>query len=82
MDEPSSEIAFLASPNPTADTWVIQPQDEAPYHLTLVDTQGRCVLKREGSGRMEVNATEWPSGLYHAHIRSNTNAQILKLVKL
>ena len=82
MDEPSSEIAFLASPNPTAGTWVIQPQDEAPYHLALVDTQGRCVLKREGSGRMEVNATEWPSGLYHAHIRSNTNAQILKLVKL
>jgi hypothetical protein len=81
LEEPVAKEVFLVSPNPAEDSWVVQPQHNTPYQVTVVDAGGQKIIEAEGCGQMVLSATGLPSGLYHAQITSAQGTQRLKLAK-
>jgi len=75
----SSGVAIRVYPNPGRDVFNFE-LPAIPCKIELVNMKGQFVYSTEGSGTVQVSMSEYPTGLYIAHITNKYGTYDIKLV--
>lgn len=71
-------------PNPASDVFTIEvPESMTKATLTVTNALGQQVYRssNNGEGRISISAQDWPAGIYHVILDSDSTRLVGKLVK-
>lgn len=70
-------------PNPTTDRWTLSTNDHKILQAEIINIDGRVldVFTINGENTMEINATNYPAGIYMAKITTAHGQEIVRLIK-
>lgn len=79
-----SSGSFTISPNPAGDTFTFQWNGTGEYALSLYDTAGRCVWRKDNcdQSRIQMDISGMASGLYLLQVSSAGGIAAAKLAKI
>ncbi|MCF8257426.1 MAG: T9SS type A sorting domain-containing protein [Flavobacteriales bacterium] len=82
LQENGNQISIY--PNPASDVFTIEvPKGMQETSITVTNALGQQVYRKgsQGEGRVSIGAQDWPAGIYHITLDSDSERLVGKLVK-
>ncbi len=79
---PMDETPFALYPNPTKDFITIRMQEEAYFHVDIINLEGQVLLAKQSSGIqvMQLDLSPLSAGIYLVRIQSEHSIQVARVV--
>lgn len=78
----NTSASFKIIPNPTSGEFVIECNNTNQKQIDIVDVTGRIIVSKQTNfSSVNINITEFASGVYFARITSENNVNVLRIIK-